>query len=284
MGIVKKERTEFKFWFKLSRNNLNWSVYEDENLICELIDNDKIEFLNDEEIETKVKTKIKKEFNDFKKTRPEYQINKTINLDDLDDNEYKHIYEILLTGSLLAISDSDDFLPNIEKCLKWLEKSDFYTAPSSTKFHDAFESGLVYHSIKVFNKVLEFIYTPTFNKAKLHEAVFVALVHDWCKIGLYESYMRNVKNDENQWVQVAQFKTRDRETNISPEFGHGTSSLFIVSRLFPNVSKEILLAIQWHMGAFDVTDIRHGDLCRANAKYPLVLLIQFADHASIVDY
>ena len=35
----------------------------------------------------------------------------------------------------------------IDKLLAWLEKSDFFTAPASTRFHGAHEGGLVVFSV-----------------------------------------------------------------------------------------------------------------------------------------
>ena len=37
--------------------------------------------------------------------------------------------------------------------LEWLERTDFFTAPASTRFHCAFPGGLCYHSLMVY-KVL----------------------------------------------------------------------------------------------------------------------------------
>ena len=42
--------------------------------------------------------------------------------------------------------------PGAEKLLDYLEnKSDFFTAPSSTRFHGAYEGGLVQHSVNVYH-------------------------------------------------------------------------------------------------------------------------------------
>ena len=41
-----------------------------------------------------------------------------------------------------------------DRMLKWLENTDFFTAPASTRYHGACESGLVMHSLNVY-KVLK---------------------------------------------------------------------------------------------------------------------------------
>jgi 23S rRNA maturation-related 3'-5' exoribonuclease YhaM len=42
-----------------------------------------------------------------------------------------------------------------DKLLDFLLKSDFFTAPASTKYHCACENGLVMHSVSVFNTMME---------------------------------------------------------------------------------------------------------------------------------
>ena len=38
-----------------------------------------------------------------------------------------------------------------DKLLAWLEKTDFFTAPASTRYHGAYEGGLAEHSIHVLS-------------------------------------------------------------------------------------------------------------------------------------
>ena len=44
--------------------------------------------------------------------------------------------------------------------LEWLQKTDFFTAPASTKFHGACEQGLVMHSISVFHTLVDKHFDP----------------------------------------------------------------------------------------------------------------------------
>ena len=43
----------------------------------------------------------------------------------------------------------------IENLITFLEKTDFFTAPASTKFHNAFEGGLLSHSLNVYKALKE---------------------------------------------------------------------------------------------------------------------------------
>ena len=45
----------------------------------------------------------------------------------------------------------------IDELIKFLENSDFFTAPASTKFHSAFEGGLCKHSINVYNRFISLL-------------------------------------------------------------------------------------------------------------------------------
>lgn len=52
--------------------------------------------------------------------------------------------------------------PGIDQMMAWLETTDFYTAPASTRFHGAEEGGLCAHSITVAKRLLEIadLWTP----------------------------------------------------------------------------------------------------------------------------
>lgn len=45
--------------------------------------------------------------------------------------------------------------PGIDQMMAWLETTDFYTAPASTRFHGAEEGGLCAHSITVAKRLLD---------------------------------------------------------------------------------------------------------------------------------
>ena len=43
----------------------------------------------------------------------------------------------------------------VDDLLGWLQKSDFFTAPASTKYHGAYEGGLCEHSLDVYNLAIK---------------------------------------------------------------------------------------------------------------------------------
>ena len=175
--------------------------------------------------------------------------------------------------------DSSRIISMYDSCEDWLKnKTDFCYAPASTQYHDSEKGGLIKHSLRVYNNICDLWKTDKFMNIDIYNAVLVALVHDWCKIGLYEQYSKNVK-ENGSWKAVDAYK---RSTPKFP-FGHGEASMYLAERWF-NLSLEEALAVRWHMGKWYTNDVLDNDLQTANENYPLVLMLQFADQLSIVNY
>ena len=65
-----------------------------------------------------------------------------------------------------------------QNLLEWMQKTDFFTAPASTKFHGACEEGLVMHSINVYTTMMERHFVPdTDNRESF---AICGLLHDLC--------------------------------------------------------------------------------------------------------
>lgn len=199
-------------------------------------------------------------------------------------------YNELLTQSLIFRAQdrngTKEQATNLaNRMIEWLRtKTDFYTAPASTQYHDSFDGGLVYHSLQVYNQVLDLITIPKFQTVNVASAVFVALTHDWCKVNSYETYYKNVKDDNGNWIQEKAYRTI--KNTISA--GHGPQSLIDVM-LFCNtsysaLSEDEMMAIRWHMYTYDVTAYDLRPLNNCNEAIPLVHLLQFADQLAITDY
>lgn len=222
--------------------------------------------------------------------RPEHKMYDPDYLDsdvsDLNVTEMVYLYETMLAGSVFTTaykegSDPDTSWKKINRCLEWLRRTDFYTCPASTQYHDSCSSGLLAHSLKVVYRILDLISAKSFVKVDVEDAVFSALVHDWCKIGLYILYTRNVKNDTTgQWEAVEAYKYAENRTIC---LGHGTSSMYLVMKFF-HISIEVAAAIRHHMSVWNCPQPEFNELQQANRQYPLVHLLQFADQLSIVDY
>ena len=53
-----------------------------------------------------------------------------------------------------------------DKLLEYLKKSDFFTAPCSTRYHGAYEGGLVEHSVNVYHCLKDYLSRPRTMSAK----------------------------------------------------------------------------------------------------------------------
>ena len=160
-----------------------------------------------------------------------------------------------------------------DKLLQWLESTDFFTCPASTKFHNNFEGGLVDHSVKVFHRLKKIVTDEKFNISDEGIAV-IALLHDVCKANIYKVDYRNVKRD-GEWVKEPYFTVDD-----ALPYGHGEKSVYIISS-FMKLTREEAMAINWHMGPYDARNTGNSYVVSdAFKKFPLSLLMFMADIGS----
>lgn len=163
-----------------------------------------------------------------------------------------------------------------DKLLEWLEKSDFFSAPASTRRHSAYKGGLCEHSIKVYKrfiKLLEGEYGKDWQKKISPESVAImGLLHDVCKVDTYVEDFKNVKID-GRWEQKPYYKISD-----SLPYGHGEKSVYILSA-FIKLTREEALGINWHMGEYDMRVQNGGSYMLSDVfyKYPTCFLLHLAD-------
>ena len=150
----------------------------------------------------------------------------------------------------------------IDKLIDFLEGSDFFEAPASTRYHGAWKGGLAEHSMKVY----EILKTKTQDSDSVK---IVALLHDVCKTNFYKTDYRNVKNN-GVWEQVPYYTVDD-----TIPYGHGEKSVMMVSE-FIKLTPEEKYAIRWHMGFTEPKEL-YGTISEAYKKYPLALLMHEAD-------
>lgn len=224
------------------------------------------------------------DFEDFKQ-RPEYIVGRPVEVDGVDARAVFEQYLKLLEGIIRiraykAGKDPDFVDDYVQKVLGWVQETDFYEAPASTIYHESFPHGLLYHTMSVYNNMLELRKAKKFAQTDVASAALCCLTHDWCKIGLYESYKRNVKNEQTgQWEQ----KDAYRRGSFPHPLGHGAASMFMAMKTF-NLTEEECAAIRWHMSMFNVSSNEVNEYQQACEDYPLVHLVQFSDQLAITNY
>ncbi|MCI1991352.1 MAG: HD domain-containing protein [Oscillospiraceae bacterium] len=158
-----------------------------------------------------------------------------------------------------------------KELLAWLQTTDFFVAPASTKFHCACLGGLVQHSVSVYHVMREKHFDP---KEDNEESFAVcALLHDICKAQFYKKGTRNFKNEETgQWEKRPYYSIQD-----SYPYGHGEKSVFLIER-FMRLRASEAIAIRWHMGGFDDA-VKGGNfsISQAFEKYPLAVKLHLSD-------
>ena len=216
-------------------------------------------------------------------TRPERTVGRPVTLIGKNMEQLIDAYEELFIGAYILTQNATvmkGYKSKFEIAIDWLRTTDFYTAPASTKYHEAIPGGLLVHTLRVYNEMVKLHKIDEFNKVDIAKATIAALVHDWCKIGYYESYQKNVKDDATgQWRKETAYTVNQKGL----PFGHGTTSMYIAMKLL-RLTEEQALAVRWHMGAWHVTDVEKSELQKANTSYPMVYLIQFADQLACTDY
>lgn len=142
-----------------------------------------------------------------------------------------------------------------DKLLEYLEKSDFFTAPASTRFHGSYPGGLVEHCLNVYDCLVDYLERPRVKeiygiKAEKESIAIVALLHDLCKVNVYKPGSRNVKDAKGVWQQVPTYEFEDKLP-----YGHGEKSVYIISG-FMRLNREEAFAIRYHMGFSGTEDTR----------------------------
>ena len=167
--------------------------------------------------------------------------------------------------------------------LKFINDSDFYYAPASSRFHGAHQGGLLEHSLQV-NKDMMVIYDAFRERGKLkdgqinlHSIIIASLLHDICKANFYKQDVRNVKNN-GVWEQVPVYTIND-----TLPLGHGEKSVMILQQYIELTTDEIY-AIRWHMAGFDDAAKSYAgglQLSAALDRCPLLVMLHMADLAAV---
>lgn len=196
--------------------------------------------------------------------------------------------------SSISVPDSD-----IQGLIKWLEASDFFIAPATTRYHGSYDGGLCAHSLCVYENLVKLSnmfalisekkwevdeegkYIPESAHVVMQSIYsedtlkIVALMHNIGKANYFTTFMRNVKNeDTGKWEQRKEFKIREADERFI--YGnHEQNSEFIAHSFFP-LSVEESSAILNHLGGMG-PDSSQNIIPTIYTKYSLALLLHMAD-------
>ena len=172
----------------------------------------------------------------------------------------------------LTICHENIHRDGLEELLSWLQKSDFFSAPASTRYHGAYAGGLCQHSLDVYKYALRV--APLYDGEIKREGLAIgALFHDVCKVNFYKEDKRNQKIN-GEWQEVPFYSIEERFCFG----GHGSKSVYQV-QWFMKLTQEEAVSINCHMGFSQGGDsIR--DVSNAYNAFPLAWVIHVADEAA----
>lgn len=177
-----------------------------------------------------------------------------------------------LKSRFIEICTAEISRPGLFELLDWLDTTDFYVAPASTKFHGNYKGGLLEHSLNVYNALKKLV--KHFKLDVSDESVAVAaLFHDLCKANYYVESTKNVKDEKTgTWHKEPFYKTDDQFP-----IGHGEKSVIILQK-FMKLTDDEIYAIRWHMSGFD-SAAKGGDygLSKAYEICPFAVVLHLAD-------
>lgn len=169
----------------------------------------------------------------------------------------------------------------MKELMDFLKTSDFYEAPSSTRFHLSVPGGLVQHSLNVY-EVMKKLLRKNENGEYCYEVsgkvvetiteenlIIMTLLHDVCKTFFYIPTVKWRKDGNNQWQSYMSYEIKD----LNP-LGHGDKSVYILNDYIKLEPCE-LYAIKWHMG-FQNEDAK-VNLQNAVEKHPIIWALHTAD-------
>ena len=173
----------------------------------------------------------------------------------------------------------------IDKLLAWLETTDFFVAPASTKYHLCIEGGLCQHTLDVFENMVNLcnahygedeVYNGTSEDDEgaftMENIAIVTLFHDLCKIGCYVRDFKNVKVD-GKWVQQEYWKWDEKFI-----YGRGAKSVYIIQQ-FMRLYVDEAQAIRFHTGGHEdpLNDVTESAYMQVFDKSPFAVFLFLAD-------
>lgn len=142
----------------------------------------------------------------------------------------------------------------MDKIIEFLDKSDYFMSPASTKHHMSIDGGLAIHSYIVYRVLKDM--NDTYNLGFSDDSItLIGLLHDICKVGCYSSNLK--LNGETKSIPY--------KYNDSFPIGHGEKSVMILNKMI-SLSDEEMMAIRYHQGVYTYSNIQQWNIVREMIK------------------
>ena len=175
---------------------------------------------------------------------------------------------------------------NIEGLIDKLETTDFFTAPASTRYHNACYGGLLAHSLNVYNNLEMLVKMKGLEEVIPEDSILICgLLHDMAKINFYEPTVRNKKvysEDGSKYDELGKFDwVSEKAWAVKPEsqrfiYGsHEETSEFMARCYIPLKIEESIAILHHHSGMSNDSTVKN--ISGLYIRYPVAHLLHIAD-------
>lgn len=169
----------------------------------------------------------------------------------------------------------------VDAVIEYLDKAGFFTAPASVSRHLSCDGGLLQHSLNVYHTALRLreqmigMRPEIADRLPQESIAIAALLHDVCKANIYHKMTKYRKDANNRWEPYDGY---DVDYSRLP-LGHGEKSVVMLLRLGLDLTNDEVLAIRWHMGAWELAfqSFEAKSNISSASEVPLVAILQAAD-------
>lgn len=174
---------------------------------------------------------------------------------------------------IFLVNQLDPQFCDIDSLLNFLDSSDFYVAPFTSKYTGSYKGGLCEYSLKVY-LIFEDLTKKYLPNTESSSVILLGLFCNLWKTNYYEIYTRNQKNEQGQRTQVQEYRVT--ESNNRYVCGsNGLNSFMLISRFCSLTESEIVTLVNYNCGMDD--GYKNQDLPAILKKYPLVDLLHSAN-------
>ena len=193
-----------------------------------------------------------------------------MNKDEIETNRARFVRLLSETGRA-----------GVERVVAGLDELGFFRSPASTRFHGSEPGGLLAHSLNVLEQALalrqvEVAMRPALAaRLPVASVTIAALLHDVCKAGTYRLVEKFRKDANGRWEKYLGYEADYSSLPI----GHGEKSVVRLLRFGLELTDDEIVAIRWHMQAFDLSDSTEAKASfnTAGERCPLLAVLVAAD-------
>lgn len=158
---------------------------------------------------------------------------------------------------------------DMTKLCQYLDAVDYWHAPYSSQYNYSYSGGLCQYTLNLANELGTLSAAYYSNKYSKETIIKVALFKDIYRAELYEKYFKNVKNENNEWVQEEAYKYREKRATYGDL---NFSSYMTIRHFYDKFDDEEIEAIT----QADTKNDYMGDIHNIMKSNPLVALTRMA--------